>query len=136
MLQWDIGNDEDMSYPVDGTSYFQTSDSSKQAIFDIPLATDGSSVTFGYPLTFSGGLTKIGAGTLTLDAANSYGGDTIIAGGELALGSGTPGSLPSGTSVQLGDPSYGSGVLTWRSDADHRGLEHWPRKHYAQYVLG
>jgi autotransporter-associated beta strand protein len=34
----------------------------------------------------SGSLTKLGAGTLTLSASNSYGGGTILAGGTLALG--------------------------------------------------
>lgn len=48
----------------------------------------GASVTLGSLTTAntSGGLTKIGAGTLTLSAANTYTGGTTVTGGTLALG--------------------------------------------------
>ena len=48
----------------------------------------GASVTLGALSTAntSGGLTKIGGGTLTLSAANTYTGGTTVTGGTLALG--------------------------------------------------
>ena len=50
------------------------------------IDTAGQSVSFGSPLTSPGGsLTKIGSGTLTLAAANTYGGTTRVAAGTLAL---------------------------------------------------
>ncbi len=45
------------------------------------------------------GLTKLGAGTLTLQAANSYTGPTVVKGGTLLAQ--TPGSLPGGTAASL-----------------------------------
>jgi fibronectin-binding autotransporter adhesin len=50
----------------------------------------------------SRGLTKLGAGTLTLAAANSYTGPTVIRGGTLLASA--PGSLPAGSAVSLPVP--------------------------------
>jgi len=59
-----------------------------------------TSVAFNNDTGATGFLTKSGAGTLTLSAANSYTGGTMIAGGTLALsGSGTLGA--SGTAVSV-----------------------------------
>ena len=54
----------------------------------IAIDTNGLNVTFATPLDASntGGLTKLGAGILTLTAANAYSGTTTIAGGELSVG--------------------------------------------------
>ncbi len=54
----------------------------------IAIDTNGNNVTFGSVLNASnsGGLTKIGAGTLVLDANNVYGGTTTVAGGVLQIG--------------------------------------------------
>src|SRR5262249_51821799 len=62
------------------------------------LDTNGQNVALGTGLTSSGGtLTKLGAGTLTLNAANSYDGGTTISAGTLQIGNGgTAGTLGTG----------------------------------------
>ena len=54
----------------------------------VAIDTNGLNVTFATPLDASntGGLAKLGAGILTLTAANAYSGTTTIAGGELSVG--------------------------------------------------
>ncbi len=47
--------------------------------------TNGYAVTLSGALSGAGGLTKTGAGTLTLSAANDYGGTTTVTGGTLEL---------------------------------------------------
>ena len=54
--------------------------------------TAGCSVTFSGSLSRPGGLTKTGAGTLTLTGSNSYGGDTTVSTGILQAK--RTGSLP------------------------------------------
>lgn len=57
---------------------------------NITFDTNGNTITLSGVLSGPGGLNKIGAGTLTLTAANSYAGDTTISAGTLALtGSGS-----------------------------------------------
>lgn len=53
--------------------------------------TNGNNVTFNTALTgaSAGGVTKAGAGTLTLITSNTYAGGTTISGGTLQLGNGT-----------------------------------------------
>jgi autotransporter-associated beta strand protein len=48
--------------------------------------TNGKNVTVGGTITGVGSFTKSGAGTLTLNAANSYAGNTTITGGTVVLG--------------------------------------------------
>ena len=48
------------------------------------IDTNGNNVSFATGLSGSGGLVKAGAGTLTLLAANSYAGGTMVLGGTLA----------------------------------------------------
>jgi autotransporter-associated beta strand protein/T5SS/PEP-CTERM-associated repeat protein len=66
------------------------------------IDSNGFSIGITTTLSGSGGLTKMGAGTLSLSGSNSYGGGTVIEGGTLRLDHahalGTPGSL----SVQTG----------------------------------
>jgi fibronectin-binding autotransporter adhesin len=64
------------------------------------LDTGGQSVALATPLTSSGGsLTKLGEGTLTLTAANTYTGGTIVAAGTLTSPDST--TLPSGSAVTV-----------------------------------
>jgi autotransporter-associated beta strand protein len=53
----------------------------------ISIDTNGQSVTYASGLsgTNSGGLTKLGAGTLTLNGTNNYTGPTIVSGGALTV---------------------------------------------------
>ena len=80
--------------------------------------TNGRDVTFASALTSVGGaFTKQGPGTLALTAANSYSGDTTIAGGTLAIGTGgTSGRIGSG-SVDVG----ASGLLTFNRTDNYGG---------------
>jgi autotransporter-associated beta strand protein len=58
------------------------------------LDTNGNNVVLSSALSGSGALTKTGAGTLSLTAANTYGGGTTISDGTLILGDGgTTGSV-------------------------------------------
>lgn len=51
-------------------------------------------------ITGSGGLTKVGSGTLTLSLSNSYTGGTTVNGGSLVLA--VAGALPSGSNLTIG----------------------------------
>lgn len=70
----------------------------------------GASASFG-PVTIAGtaGLTKTNAGTLTLNAANSYSGDTTVSGGTLALG--PSGSINGVVTVASGATLMGRGTI-------------------------
>ncbi len=85
-LQYASGNTQDVSPAV-------ASIGSGQAA---KIDTNGNSVFFGSGLSGNGGLTKLGSGMLTLNAANSYLGTTTVSGGTLQLGTGIPGALPGG----------------------------------------
>jgi fibronectin-binding autotransporter adhesin len=65
----------------------------------ILVDTNGESVTWGTALgsTNSGGLTKNGAGNLTISATNTYTGGTTINGGTLAFTDGTSSAIGNGT---------------------------------------
>jgi autotransporter-associated beta strand protein len=61
---------------------------------------NGQNVTWATALISSGGtLTKIGAGTLTLSGANTYGGETTVTGGVLLLNNAS--ALPGGSLLTL-----------------------------------
>ena len=64
------------------------------------IDTNGQNVSFATGLTGAGGLTKSGAGILTLGTANSYTGTTTVAAGTLALGA--AGSVASSVDVRDG----------------------------------
>jgi fibronectin-binding autotransporter adhesin len=54
--------------------------------FGLTLSTDGGASPIAGVIAGTGGLTKIGDGTLTLSGANTYSGDTTISAGTLKLG--------------------------------------------------
>ena len=78
--------------------------------------TNGQSVTWATPLvSASGSLTKVGAGTLTLTASNTYTGTTTLSGGTVNLGAAeTPGfSGPLGSSTASSSIVLNGGYLQY-----------------------
>jgi autotransporter-associated beta strand protein len=74
------------------------------------LDTNGQNITVGTALSSSGGtLTKLGSGTLTLTAANTFTGNTTIAAGTLKLGSG--GSFANSPLIVVGDAGSNGAVF-------------------------
>jgi autotransporter-associated beta strand protein len=65
----------------------------------VAIDTNGQAVTFtgGIDATNTGGLRKLGAGTLTLSGSSGYSGTTTLAGGALALGNAN--SLPASGNI-------------------------------------
>jgi autotransporter-associated beta strand protein len=64
------------------------------------IDTAGQTITFASPLiSTTGTLTKLGAGTLTLNGANAYGGTTTVSNGTLALAAGA--SLSNSSSIAI-----------------------------------
>ena len=74
-LQYAANNTFDVS------PYIATIASGQAAIID----TGSNSVAFNSPLSGSGGLTKAGVGTLTLNIVNSFTGPTTVSGGSLTI---------------------------------------------------
>ena len=91
-LQYSVSNTNDYS------GQFSAAD---DQAFNID--TNSQDVTFANPLTSNGGtLTKIGDGTLTLNAANAYTGATTINGGTLQTG--VSGAIPDTSDVSIAAP--------------------------------
>lgn len=79
------------------------------------IDTNGQNVTLASPLTSSGGtLTKLGSGTLTLSASNSYTGGTTINSGYLVIAAN--GALP-GNVTFTGSTGTGGGELQFSTGA-------------------
>ena len=74
-LQWCDSNDDDVPALIGSIG------SGQSAILD----THGNNVSFASAESGTGGITKIGGGTLKLQAANSYTGGTTISGGTLLV---------------------------------------------------
>ena len=70
-LQWAAGNTQDVSA---GIAFIPAGQAAN-------IDTNGNSVTFASSLSGDGGLTKVGAGMLTLAASNSFAGTTNVNGG-------------------------------------------------------
>ncbi|WP_348935427.1 autotransporter domain-containing protein [Aquabacter sp. CN5-332] len=90
-LQWATGNTTDISNKLNAIG-------AGGAVFD----TNGNDVTFATALSdggSGGGITKQGAGSLTLSGFNSYGGPTTINAGRLAVEGGL--ALPDTTQVTV-----------------------------------
>ncbi|HWL06426.1 MAG TPA: S8 family serine peptidase [Xanthobacteraceae bacterium] len=73
----------------------------------VTLDTKGYSSTFSNDISGPGGLVKQGAGTLTLEGANTYAGGTTVAGGTLAV----DGTVAGPVEVHAGAVLAGRGVV-------------------------
>ena len=88
---------------------------------DVTLTVGGNGQDTTYSGTLSGGngLTKAGAGTLTVAAAQNYGGATIISGGVLKLGS--PGPVTAGLAAWYDASTLAPGAVTSWNDLSGNG---------------
>jgi len=76
--------------------------------------------TANYPISGNGTLTQAGPGTLTLTGSNTYSGNTLLAGGILALNTGAPNSsvvMSSNTTLDVSGASSGTVALGSLADA-------------------
>ena len=80
----------------------------------IAIDTNGQQIFFGTTLDSSntGGLKKLGAGTLYLTVGNAYSGPTTISGGTLNVGD--PGAIPSGSTI-----TFAGGTLQYSNSVDY-----------------
>ena len=105
-LQYSASNTADYSSRIQGSGSA------------LAIHTNSRNVTFANVLDSSntGGLRKLGAGTLTLSASNGYTGPTAVNGGVLALGN--AGALAGGGAI-----SFGGGTLQYSASntADYSG---------------
>ena len=85
----------------------------------VSVDTNGQAVSFGTVLSSAGGtLTKLGAGALTLTAANSYDGATTVSGGTLGITNGSAlGTTAAGTTVASGATLALSGGIAVGAEA-------------------
>jgi len=90
---------------LSGTTGLLLEDNASNAV-TLTIGNNGSTQTYSGNLSGAGGLTKVGAGTQTLDTANSYTGATTVIGGTLRIlfGSAPPASniLDPGSALVLG----------------------------------
>lgn len=101
-LQWASGTTTDVSSRLGAFG-------AGGASFD----TNGNNVTLASALSGTGGLTKMGAGTLTLSAANTFAGGTIVSAGTLQLsGAGSLGDIAGATTVTGGTLDLGGTTQT------------------------
>ena len=95
-LQWASGNTQDISARINGG----IASASQFAYLD----TNGNNVAFGTAIGGSGGLYKLGAGTLSMTALNTYTGGTVVNSGTLAFGP------AAGTGIIRGNLTINSGA--------------------------
>ena len=98
-LQWATNNTTDISADLQPIG-------ANGATFD----TNGNNVSFATALSGTGGLTKLGAGTLTLGVTENYSGATVVSGGVLSV----TGSILSSvsTTVSNGGTLEGNGMVS------------------------
>lgn len=90
--------------------------------YTLQVGYDGSDSTFSGSITGSGGLEKLGAGTLFLTGTNSYSGGTTLAAGGLVVGNGgTSGSIAGNVTNNGSLSFYRSDVLTFAGDISGTG---------------
>jgi autotransporter-associated beta strand protein/T5SS/PEP-CTERM-associated repeat protein len=87
-LQWAAGNTVDISAKLNAIGAGGAS-----------FNTNGNNVTLATALSGSGGITKFGPGTLTLNGANQYSGGTTVSGGTLKKG--VASALPANTALTV-----------------------------------
>lgn len=104
-IRWATGNTTDISFSL--TAYGPGG-----ATFD----TNGNNVSLPTPHSGAGGITKIGAGTLTLSNANLFTGGTTVNGGTLKLITGGP------TGTIRGAVTIGSGATVETAAVDAFGF--------------
>lgn len=92
-LQWIAANTSDVSAQLVGIG-------ANGATFD----TNGNNVSFATPLGGTGGVTKAGAGALTLSGANTYSGGTTVNAGTLELAPGA--SLQAGSALTVNGGTF------------------------------
>ena len=97
-LQWATGNSADISAQLAAFG-------AGGATFD----TNGNNVTLAASLSGPGGLTKTGAGTMTLSGVNSYQGGTAINGGTVAV------TADANLGAAAGGLAFGGGTLQFLS---------------------
>ncbi|MDB6156098.1 MAG: hypothetical protein JWL90_4551 [Chthoniobacteraceae bacterium] len=79
----------------------------------LTTGTDDGTTLYGGLISGSGGLIKIGAGRFMLTGANSYSGETVVAGGILAIENASGSATGSGPlSVNAGGILEGTGIVT------------------------
>lgn len=81
----------------------------------LTLGGDNSSTAFGAPISGTGGLTKIGAGTFTLTNGNSFTGSLIVKSGTVVLDTG--GVINNSTFNSIGSSTNDTGTLTVKGSA-------------------
>ncbi|MCL4204889.1 MAG: autotransporter-associated beta strand repeat-containing protein, partial [Pirellulaceae bacterium] len=79
--------------------------------FGLTLSTDGGADPIAGVIAGTGGLNKIGTGTLTLSGANTYSGDTTISAGTLKLGAANVIPDGAGRGNVVFDPASGTATL-------------------------
>ena len=99
-LQWATGTTTDISSRLAPLT-------SNGGTFD----TNGNDVVFATAITGTGGLTKAGAGVLTLSGANTYSGGTTVSGGTLRLAPGA--SLAAGSALSINGGTFDFNGNSW-----------------------
>jgi autotransporter-associated beta strand protein len=102
------------AYTPDLTTYTHTVGAN-----GVTIDTNGQTATFAgnFGSGSSGGLQKIGAGTLTLNGASNYGGATIVNGGRLNVNGNVAGSVSVSNGSTLGGTGAIGGLTTIASGA-------------------